>query len=72
MGLDTPERCISRVRNRTSRGGHFVPEADVRRRYARSMANADGSCSGLVDEATFYENSEDDRPHRSDREGGQG
>ena len=58
MGLDTPERCISRVRNRTSRGGHFVPEADVRRRYARSMANAMEAVR-LVDEATFYDNSED-------------
>ncbi len=58
MGLDTPERCISRVRNRTARGGHFVPEADVRRRYARSMANA-MEAFRLADTATFYDNSGD-------------
>ena len=30
--------CIARVRHRAARGGHFVPDADVRRRYARSIA----------------------------------
>jgi predicted ABC-type ATPase len=40
VGVDTPDRCISRVRNRAARGGHFIPEADVRRRYERAMANS--------------------------------
>jgi predicted ABC-type ATPase len=58
IALDNPERCISRVRNRAARGGHLVPEADVRRRYARSIANA---ALGLrwADYAEFYDNSED-------------
>ena len=33
------ERSISRVRNRVARGGHSVPDADVRRRYERAMTN---------------------------------
>jgi predicted ABC-type ATPase len=36
----SPERCIARIRHRAALGGHFVPDADVRRRYARSIANA--------------------------------
>ena len=38
--LDNPERSIQRVRERVAQGGHDVPDADVRRRYARSLANA--------------------------------
>jgi predicted ABC-type ATPase len=38
--LDNPERSIQRVRERMAVGGHAVPDADVRRRYARSLANA--------------------------------
>jgi len=40
IGLDSPERCITRIRNRAARGGHFIPDIDLRRRYVRSMANA--------------------------------
>jgi predicted ABC-type ATPase len=58
VGLDTPERCITRVRNRATRGGHFVPEADVRRRYARSIANA-AEVLQSVDLSKFYDNSVD-------------
>jgi predicted ABC-type ATPase len=38
--LDNPERSIQRVRERVAQGGHDVPDADVRRRYARSLAKA--------------------------------
>ena len=58
VGLDSPERCIARVRNRAARGGHFIPDADVRRRYARSIANA-ALALRLADTARFYDNSED-------------
>jgi hypothetical protein len=37
LGLDSPERCIT-IRNRAAQGGHIIPDADVRRRYARSIA----------------------------------
>ena len=40
VGINSPERSILRVRDRVAKGGHFVPDADVRRRYLRSMENA--------------------------------
>jgi predicted ABC-type ATPase len=58
IGLDSPERCITRIRNRAARGGHFIPDADVRRRYARSVANA-AEALRLADIARFYDNSGD-------------
>jgi predicted ABC-type ATPase len=58
IGLDSPERCITRIRNRAARGGHFIPDSDVRRRYVRSVANA---AQGLrsADVTKFYDNSGD-------------
>jgi predicted ABC-type ATPase len=56
VALDHPERCMRRIRNRVARGGHFVPDADVTRRYARSIANA-GQALRLADIAYFYDNS---------------
>ena len=58
MGIDTPERCITRIRNRTALGGHPVPDADVRRRYARSVGNA-GEALRMADITHFYDNSGD-------------
>ena len=57
IGLDGSERCITRIRNRAARGGHGIPDADVRRRYARSVANA-AQALPLADVARFYDNSE--------------
>lgn len=37
--LNSPEMAIRRVRSRVRRGGHFVPDEVVRRRYARGIAN---------------------------------
>jgi predicted ABC-type ATPase len=34
------ERSIQRIRERAAQGGHDVPDADVRRRYIRSLLNA--------------------------------
>lgn len=38
-GLDTVERHIARVRARVRKGGHDIPEADIRRRFESSRAN---------------------------------
>jgi predicted ABC-type ATPase len=38
-GLDSVERHIARVRSRVVRGGHDIPESDVRRRWDRSREN---------------------------------
>jgi predicted ABC-type ATPase len=37
--LDSPDHCVVRVNQRVRRGGHNVPEEDIRRRFARSCAN---------------------------------
>ncbi|HEV7683551.1 MAG TPA: zeta toxin family protein [Pyrinomonadaceae bacterium] len=39
VGLESPELHIARVRQRVRRGGHFIPEEDIRRRYERSRLN---------------------------------
>ncbi len=37
--LDTADACVARVQERVRKGGHDVPEAEVRRRFTRSFAN---------------------------------
>ncbi len=37
--LDSPGDCVSRIVERTRRGGHHVPEEDVIRRFRRSIVN---------------------------------
>jgi predicted ABC-type ATPase len=56
IGLDSPERCIGRVRERVRHGGHDVPPAVVHRRYWRSIENAPLALC-LVDRATLFDNS---------------
>jgi predicted ABC-type ATPase len=38
--VSSPEECIRRVARRVGEGGHDVPEADIRRRWTRSLALA--------------------------------
>lgn len=59
VGLDSAETCIARIRVRVALGGHAVPDADVRRRYGRSLANY-AKVLRLVDVGTVYDNSGDD------------
>ena len=56
-------QTLDRIRNRVALGGHDVPEADVRRRFGRSLANLPAAIA-RADEAHLYDNSEPDRPHR--------
>lgn len=37
--LRSPDDCIARIRERVRKGGHSVPDDDVRRRFARSVSN---------------------------------
>lgn len=37
--LDSADTSVARVKQRVRRGGHDVPEADIRRRYQRSISN---------------------------------
>jgi predicted ABC-type ATPase len=55
--LDTPERCVFRVRERVLQGGHHVPDTDVRRRYQRSLANLPEALR-IADRAILFDNSE--------------
>jgi predicted ABC-type ATPase len=37
--LDSPQTCIRRIAGRVKKGGHFIPDEDVIRRYYRSKNN---------------------------------
>ena len=37
--LPTPESCIKRIKERVLKGGHDVPEVDIKRRFLRSQNN---------------------------------
>ena len=39
VGLESPELHIARVKARVARGGHDIPEKDIRRRYEHSRLN---------------------------------
>ena len=60
--VNAPEQALDRIRNRVSLGGHDVPEPDVRRRYARSLARLPAAIE-RSDEARLYDNSDHDRPY---------
>lgn len=50
------ETTVARVAHRVGHGGHEVPEAKIRERYARLWSLV-AEASLLVDEAVFYDNS---------------
>jgi predicted ABC-type ATPase len=56
--LDNADWNIERVRARFARGGHDVPDEDVRRRYERSLANLMPAVA-RANEAWLYDNSGD-------------
>ncbi len=37
--LESADTCIARVTERVRKGGHYVPDEDVRRRFSRSIVN---------------------------------
>ena len=39
LTLDAPETCIERIKVRVKKGGHDVPDEDVKRRFYRSKNN---------------------------------
>ncbi len=63
VSVDSPDQALDRIRNRVALGGHDVPEADARRRFARSHANLPAAIA-RTDEAMLYDNTDPDRPHR--------
>ena len=56
--LSSAALAVKRVKHRFATGGHFIPEAVVRRRYPRSACNARWRYFPLVDRWRVYDNSE--------------
>lgn len=54
--VDSPEVCIARIAARVRRGGHYIPDEDVRRRYARSKKNFWSLYAPIVDYWTLLYN----------------
>jgi predicted ABC-type ATPase len=57
LWVPSAELALSRVRGRVLRGGHDVPEADVRRRFERSIRNFLGPYCALADRWILFDNS---------------
>lgn len=55
--------AVARVAERVRRGGHQVPEAKIRERYAR-LLNLIVEARALADRSTFYDNSRAKMPFR--------
>jgi len=57
LWLFSPELSIRRVAERVARGGHFVPDETVRRRYQRGLTNFQELYSPLADSWVVCDNS---------------
>lgn len=60
LWLPSPDLALSRIQGRVEAGGHPVPEADVRRRFKRSLANLFRIYRPLVNSLNFFDNSGDE------------
>jgi predicted ABC-type ATPase len=54
--LDSPQTCIQRIAGRVKKGGHFIPDEDVIRRYYRSKNNFWNSYAPLSTTWQLYYN----------------
>lgn len=57
LWIPTIELALSRIKDRTSEGGHNVPEQDVRRRFYRSTYNFFRYYKPLLDSWMLFNNS---------------
>jgi len=57
LRLASPEEAIARVAERVRQGGHSIPEAVIRRRYAAGLENFAALYEPLVDDWALYDNS---------------
>lgn len=57
--LDNPDICIARIKERVLKGGHHVPDEDVKRRFYRSIRNFWSVYKKLVDYWSLFYNSND-------------
>lgn len=63
IGLDSVALSIARVHQRTRQGGHDIPDARLRARFPRTLANLRAAIP-IVDEAFLFDNSSFDAPYR--------
>lgn len=56
LRLDSPEEAMARVAQRVLQGGHDVPEATIRRRFASGLHNFQTLYAPLVDAWALYDN----------------
>ena len=56
LALPSPEAAIARVAERVGHGGHAVPDAVVRRRFAAGLLNFEKLYKPLVDAWVLYDN----------------
>ncbi len=63
-GLSSPELHLARVRQRVLRGGHDIPESDIRRRYESSRLNLIRLLPKLA-ELRLYDNSVEADPEQA-------
>jgi predicted ABC-type ATPase len=63
VGLDGPALSVARVKQRVLQGGHDVPDAKLRARFPRTLANLRAAIP-LADEAFVFDNSSYERPYR--------
>lgn len=66
VGLASAEDHINRVRARVAHGGHDIPEADIRRRYTRSLQNLVRLMPKLT-ELRVFDNSDEGDPQAGRR-----
>lgn len=62
LWLESADLAVDRVAARVRRGGHNVPEATVRRRYARGLRNLFRLYLPVVDSWQMFDNSRAGRP----------
>ena len=58
LSLPNPEMAIVRVADRAAQGGHFIPEAVIRRRFDAGWDNFNLKYKLLVNAWSLYDNSQ--------------
>jgi predicted ABC-type ATPase len=60
--VPSPEDSIARVQDRVRRGGHFVPDDEVRRRHGRGLRNFFDLYRPIADVWSFFDNTDSTGP----------
>ena len=56
LSLPDPEVAIARVAERVRQGGHGIPDAVIRRRFAAGLANLEAIYKPAVDRWAVFDN----------------